>query len=357
MKLLKRVLPGVALLLAAGCRPDSDLADQPAPAGPAAFAPAVPANLPQIVPSPVRNPLTREGVLLGRKLFYDVRLSGNNSISCASCHQPDRAFSDGVALSTAGASGVALLRHAPALQNVAWAGGLFWDGGGADLESVAFGPLTHPDEMDQDLISLETELRAVPAYAPLFAAAFPGQGITSVTVARALAQFQRTLISGNSAYDRWTRHEPGAVLTSDELAGLTFVQQKCGSCHAGELFTDFGYHNNGLDSSFPDDHERLAWGRGRITNRPEDKGKFKTPTLRNIALTAPYMHDGRFQTLDAVLDHYQDHVLESPTLDSAVRMTDGTPGIWMTFAERRQMVAFLNALTDTSFTRNPALRE
>ena len=356
LQLKRSVIAGALMGFGVACRPDSDLTDAPAPVAPA-YAPAMPANLPQTIPSPARNPLTRAGVLLGRTLFYDVRLSGSNTISCASCHQPDRAFSDGVALSTAGASGRPLLRHTPALQNVAWAGGLFWDGGAADLESLAFGPLTHPDEMAQNLTALETELRAVPAYGPRFAEAFPGQGITSVTVARALAQFQRTLITGNSAYDRWTRHEPSAVLSTDEQAGLTFVQAKCGACHAGELFTDFGYHNNGLDSAYADDHERLAWGRGRISNLPADKGKYKTPTLRNVALTAPYMHDGRFPSLDAVLDHYQDHIRESPTLDPAVRMIDGTPGIWMTVEERRQIMAFLNALTDTSFTRNPALRD
>ena len=211
----------------------------------------------------------------------------------------------------------------------------------------------------KDLGALETELRAVPAYGPRFEAAFPGQGITTVTIARALAQFQRTLISGNSAYDRWHRHEPGAVLTDDEAAGLTLVQRKCGACHAGEFFTDFGYHNNGLDpaTAYTDDHERLAWGRGRISNRPEDKGKYRTPTLRNVALTAPYMHDGRLATLDDVLDHYLDHVTESPTLDPAVRMTDGTPGIWMDYTERRQITAFLRSLTDTAFTKNSALRE
>lgn len=348
------------LMLVTACHPDADLTDTPAPRGPAAYTPALPANLPQTIPSPTRNPLTREGVLLGRKLFYDVRLSGSNRISCATCHQPDRAFSDGTALTTAGASGRALLRHTPALQNLAWATtGLFWDGGATDLESLAFGPLTHPDEMAQNLAALETELGAVPEYAPLFEAAFPGQGISSVTVARGLAQFQRTLLTGNSAYDRWARHEPGTTLSADETAGLTFVRAKCGACHAGETFTDYGFHNNGLDSAdaYTDDHEQLKWGRARITNLPEDKGKYRTPTLRNVALTAPYMHDGRLPTLEAVLDHYHDHVRASPTLDPAVVMIDGTPGIWMTLAEKRQILAFLHALTDTTFTRNPALRE
>jgi cytochrome c peroxidase len=337
------------------CKADVDVRDTLPPV-PVAYTPPIPANLPQTLPSPTRNPLSKEGVLLGRKLFYDVRLSGNNQLSCATCHLPERAFSDGVALSTAGVSGQPLLRHVPALQNVAWAQGVFWDGGATDLESLAFGPITHPDEMAQDLGQLELEIRAVPAYGPLFAAAFPGQEISSVTIARALAQFQRTLISGNSTYDRWKRQEPGVSLSADELAGLAFVQRKCAACHAGDFFTDFDYHNNGLDTTYSEEHERLAFGRGRITNRPADIGKYKTPTLRNVALTAPYMHDGRLPTLDAVLDHYHDHVLESATLDPAVRMTDGTPGIWMTLAEKRQVIAFLQTLTDTTFTNNPALR-
>jgi cytochrome c peroxidase len=343
-------------LLFAACRPDADLADNSAPGTPTGWQPPVPAQFPQVIPSPTRNPLTREGVLLGRKLFYDVRLSGTNTISCAACHQPERAFSDGVALTMVGASGQPLLRHAPALQNMAWANGYFWDGGATDLESLAFGPITHPDEMAQSLGALETELRAVPEYEPLFAAAFPGQGITSVTIARALAQFQRTMISGNSRYDRWKRREAGAVLSASETAGLALIQQKCSVCHSGEFFTDFAYHNNGLDTTYSDDHERLAWGRGRITNQPEDIGKYKTPTLRNVALTAPYMHDGRFATLSDVLDHYHEHVFASPTLDPLMLMIDGTPGIWMTTAEKQQMIDFLQTLTDSTFIQNPDLR-
>ncbi|HYE78302.1 MAG TPA: cytochrome c peroxidase, partial [bacterium] len=289
-------------------------------------------------------------------LFYDRRLSGTNTLSCASCHDPDKAFSDGVALTSGGASGRPLLRHTPALQNLAWATGYFWDGGAADLESLAFGPITHPDEMAQDLTGLETELRAVAAYGPLFEAAFPGEGITAVTIARGLAQFQRTLISGNSAYDRWVRREAGAGLTADEQAGLVVVRQKCGTCHAGELFTDMGYHNNGLDTAYSEAHERVAWGRARISSRLEDIGKYKTPTLRNVELTAPYMHDGRFATLEQVLDHYEGHVKESATLDPVLRRPDGGRGIRLTGEERRQIRAFLGALTDTSFTRDPALR-
>lgn len=347
---------GLLLTLAglAACHPDADLR-APAPTGPTPWQPALPTNLPPTLPVPERNPLTREGVLLGRKLFYDVRLSGPNTVACATCHLPEKAFSDGVALASHGASGRPLPRHAPALQNLAWATGYFWDGGATDLESQAFGPIRNPDEMNQDLAALVTELGAVPEYPALFRAAFPALGLSTVTIARALAQFERTLITGNAPYDRWVRHEAGATLAADAVAGLAVVRQKCGACHAGDLFTDNAYHNNGLDTTYSAALERLAWGRARITDQAADLGKYKTPTLRNVALTAPYMHDGRFPTLDAVLDHYDHGVLPSATLDAAVQ-PGGTPGLRLSPDERRQIMAFLQTLTDTTFTHNPALR-
>ncbi len=345
-------LPGL-IALASACHPDPDLTATPTPPP---WRVPVPAGLGvPAVPTPTRNPLTRAGVALGRMLFYDPRLSGTNTVSCATCHQPERAFSDGRALSAAGVSGRPLLRHAPALQNLAWARGLFWDGGATDLESQVFGPLTSPDEMNQPLAALEAELLAVPAYQPLFAAAFPEQvpALTSVTVARALAQFQRTLLTGDSPYDRWRRHEPGAApLAPAAQAGMLVVDARCGTCHPSPFFTDETYRNNGLDSTFSADNERLAWGRGRITNQPADRGRYRTPTLRNVALTAPYMHDGRFATLDDVLDHYDHGLRPSPTLDPALPAT----GLRLTPLERQQIQAFLQTLTDTSFVQRPALR-
>lgn len=335
---------GLLLALAvgalSGCLPDADLA----PAG--VWPPRVPANLATAIPSPARNPLTRSGVALGRRLFFEPLLSGPNTISCGTCHQSAKAFADGVALTTAGAAGTPLRRHSPALQNLAWAPAFFWDGGAPDLESQVFAPLTAPDEMAQDLRLLPDELRAVAAYPPLFEAAFPGQGISATTVARALAQFERTLVSGDARYDHWVRHEAGAALSADEQAGLSLVRARCGSCHQGEFFTDYAYHNNGLDTVYSTDHEQLAWGRGRITNQAADIGKYKTPTLRNVALTAPYMHDGRFATLEDVLDHYSSGIRSSPTLDPALQAR-----IPLTSAEKIQILAFLRTLTDSTFAR------
>jgi cytochrome c peroxidase len=314
----------------------------------------VPANFP-VPPSMPDNPLTREGIELGRRLFYDKRLSGNNTISCASCHSQSLSFSDGVALSQIGVSGSILHRHAPALLNMAWANnGLFWDGGSTNLESQAFAPLANKDEMNQELYELVNELKAVPDYVNRFREAFNDPEIKTGSIVKALAQFQRTLIAGQSRYDKFRRQEPGATLTVQEREGLQLVQSKCMGCHQGELFTDNRYHNNGIDQDFSDASlEGLFQGRFRISYDPADLGSFKTPTLRNVMLTAPYMHDGRFATINAVLDHYSSGVLSSPSLDPLMKQNGGMPGIPLSNSEKQSIIAFLKALTDESFISNP----
>jgi cytochrome c peroxidase len=304
-------------------------------------------------PKPVfdtQNPMTRQGIELGRMLFYDKRLSANNKVSCASCHEPQLAFSDGVKFSQAGVSAAVLLRHAPALINMAWANnGLFWDGGSTNLESQVFGPLTSHDEMAQNLYELMDELNAVPGYAARFKSAF-GKEISSQNVAKALAQFQRTLISADSRYDRFRLNKAGGTMSAIELKGLELVKQKCQGCHAGELFTDNGYHNNGIDSDFSNDtHEGVYMGRYRISYDLTDLGKFRTPTLRNVQLTAPYMHDGRFSTIEDVINHYSDGVKVSGTLDSLLP----SGGLKLNADEKQAIIAFLNTLTDPGFIANP----
>lgn len=317
----------------------------------------IPANFP-VPPNDPDNPLTVEGVELGRMLFYDKRLSNSNQLSCASCHRQELAFSDGVALSNIGESGKMLPRHSPALINLAWAlNGLFWDGGSTNLESQAFGPLTSEDEMHQNLSELEAELKAVPEYEERFQKAFGGQ-IKSALIVKALAQFQRTLISGNSRYDRYVREEHGADLSSEESQGLALFTAKCKSCHSGELFTDNAFHNNGIDSDFSkNDLDGLYKGRFRISYNPSDLGKFKTPTLRNVMLTAPYMHDGRFATLQQVLEHYQSGVQVSPTIDQLLYQNEGKPGIPMTGQQKKAIIAFLSSLTDEAFVQNKKLSD
>jgi cytochrome c peroxidase len=289
-------------------------------------------------------------------LFYDPSLSVNGKVSCATCHQQEKAFSDGITLTRAGVSGKPLLRHTPSLANLAWMQGLFWDGGAKNLESVSTGPLTHPDEMGQDLKAMVQKLQRHKLYPGLFRKAFGTDSVSSPLVLRALAQFQRTLISANSRYDRYVRKEPGGELTSLELEGMSLFRANCGSCHATDFFTDNSYHNNGLDNSFPAEHEELAYGRGRITRTPADRGKYKTPTLRNIALTAPYMHDGRFHTLEEVLDHYTSGVVESPSLAEQLRPGDRL-GIPLSPEQQQKIILFLHTLSDDAFRQNKALSD
>lgn len=347
MNSIKIVCLFVTICTLAGCtKQDVD----PVPAG---YILPVPEHFPQPV-FDTDNPMTAEGIALGRILFYDVRLSGNNKVSCASCHEQKLAFSDGVTLSKAGVAGTPLLRHSPALINLAWANnGLFWDGGSTNLESQVFGPLTAHDEMSQDLYELIDELNAVPDYVSRFENAFDN-GLTIQNVAKALAQFQRTLISADSEYDRFRLKKNGVTLSDIEQRGLELVKQKCQGCHSGELFIDNDYHNNGLDSDFNNtEHEGLYLGRYRISYRLEDLGKYKTPTLRNAELTAPYMHDGRFRTLEEVVGHYSSGIRKSNTLDP--RLPAG--GMQLTAADKAAIVSFLKTLTDHSFINNPDLRK
>ncbi len=321
--------------------------------GPRPLVPKVPANFPGWVDMP-DNPLTYEGVALGRRLFYDKRLSGLNNISCASCHNQQLAFTDGVALSNIGTSGTTLHRNAPPLFNLAWANnGLFWDGGSTNLESQAFAPLASEDEMHQNLFELVEELRADPDYRQLFRFVYQDEEITTGNIVKSLAQFQRTLISADSRYDKFIRNEPEGWLSEEEKKGMQLVQTHCAGCHQGELFTDNQYHNNGLDADFSNESsERIFMGRYRVTNNISDLGKFRTPSLRNIFLTAPYMHDGRFQTIIQVLDHYTNGVKISATLDARLKKTDGQPGLSLSTAEKQAIITYLGTLTDSSFINN-----
>jgi cytochrome c peroxidase len=298
-------------------------------------------------PQPERNPMSKEGVLLGKKLFFDPNLSANGKVSCGTCHRPNLAFTDGVALSTKGVSGNELHRHSPPLFNLAWSTtGLFWDGGANDLESLNFGPITHPDEMAADLDEIIAYLRTDERYPELFAAAFPNDPIQSATISRALAQYTRTLISQTSRYDSWKKGEN--EFSSLELTGYQVYQQNCSSCHKEGLFTDLAYHNNGLDATYPDPPalEGLYLGRFRISFDSLDLGAYKTPSLRNITLTAPYMHDGRFATLNEVLDHYQSGIQVNKSLASQLKT-----GLPLSAEDREALLAFLATLQDDTFLK------
>ncbi|AKQ68372.1 Cytochrome c551 peroxidase [Myxococcus hansupus] len=307
------------------------------------------------LPAPEDNPLTPEGVALGRWLFHSPRLSGNGQVSCATCHDQAHAFSVPEALTTRGVSGRPLARHAPTLINLAWAEGLFWDGGARNLESLSLAPLTHPDEMGQsDLAGMMEALAQDASVARQFEAAFGDGPPTLGHLLRALAQYQRTLVSARSRYDAWRRGETGALLTAQERQGLDLVRTRCAPCHDGELFTDNAFHNNGLDAHFGEGEDESR-GRGRVTLREEDAGRYKTPTLRNVAVSAPYMHDGRFATLEDTLRHYRQGVVPSPTLDTALLRDGEAPGIPLNDAEVSAVLAFLHTLTDASFLSEVSL--
>lgn len=298
-------------------------------------------------PQPERNLLSVEGAELGKKLFFDPKLSSNQQVSCATCHRPSLAFSDGFALADHGVSGKSLHRSAPALFNLAWQNqGLFWDGGAHDLESLNFGPLTHPDEMGADLADIVTYLESDPGYRQQFNLVFGEEQIQSAQVSRAISQYVRSLISQDSKYDHWKKNKED--FDDLELLGYQIYQNKCSNCHREGLFTDGNFHNNGLDIAYPDppELEGLFLGRFRITSNLEDLGAYKTPSLRNIALTAPYMHDGRFETLDEVLDHYKNGIQVNESL--APPLKNGIP---LNSMEREALKAFLHTLTDSVFLK------
>ncbi|MBS1662686.1 MAG: cytochrome-c peroxidase [Bacteroidetes bacterium] len=305
------------------------------------------------------NPLTVEGVALGRYLFYEKRLSRNNTVSCSGCHQQARAFTDGRAFSL-GFDGVQTRRNSMSLTNLLWVRQFFWDGRVGSLEEQAVVPLTDAHEMGQTLEGSADKLRGDARYRRLFAAAFGGdseggQGgkvVTGERIVKALAQFERTLISSDARYDRYIRGD--YQLTASERRGLDlfFGSAGCGRCHGGPKIFNETYHNNGLDRVFKDS------GRAMVTKMAYDRGRFRSVTLRNVELTAPYMHDGRFGSLPEVIDHYNEHVEASNTLSPSLRDTAQRPiRLGLTAVEKKDLLAFLHTLTDSTFITDPRFSE
>jgi cytochrome c peroxidase len=303
---------------------------------------------------PAGNPITVEGVALGRRLFYEPLLSANNKISCATCHRQEYAFTDGKPFS-AGVDGTLTRRNSMTLANLAWVRHFFWDGRADGLEEQAVTPLTEPHEMGQGLCVSVKKLQATKTYPVLFKKAFGSATVTEERIIAAIAQFERTLISCNSNYDKYLqgKYQP----TAGEQHGMALFFTKpnpqrnirgagCDHCHGGpKTFIEL-FHNNGLDS-LPHDA-----GREDITKQPGDKGRFRVVTLRNIAITAPYMHDGRFKTLEEVVDHYSDHVLPGSTLSIFLQDNSNTVNgsqLGLTTGEKKDLIAFLQMLTDSSF--------
>ncbi len=306
----------------------------------------IPQGLPPMnIPS--NNPLTVEGVALGKRLFYDPILSANNTQSCASCHLQETGFSESSQFST-GIDGIQGERNAMPLINLGWQTKFFWDGGANGLESQVIGPITNPIEMHETMENVVAKLNAHAEYPELFKAAFGSAEASSQNIMRAIAQFERTLISGNSKYDQYMRGE--TFLSSQELNGLSLFTDMekgdCSHCHSlGSTFSDFEFRNTGLDSIPLDE------GRYLITLNQGDRGKFKTPSLRNVELTAPFMHDGRFQTLLECVQHYNTGFRYSANLDP--NLSFAVKGR-MTQQEMEDLVAFMKTLTDMEFVNNPA---
>lgn len=290
------------------------------------------------------NPQSYARFTLGRYLFYDPLLSSDQTISCATCHIGAHAFAGhNDALST-GVNGLVGTRNSPSIANMAWNPAFMWDGGINHIEVMPLAPLTNPVEMNETLNNLVAKLSASDHYKKLFNNAYGTEEITDQRILRAFAQFMMMIVSDNSKYDQVKRGE--ANFTATEQQGYALFQQKCSQCHTEPLFTDYSYRNNGLDSTFADP------GRYLITQLAADKGKFKVPSLRNVEITYPYMHDGRFFTLNQVLDHYTSGVRHAATLDPLLNS-----GIPLTSTEKTQIIAFLKTLTDTELLSNPLLSE
>lgn len=321
----------------AGCKKDTISPDAPRP-----ISFKVPDGWPQPGYSFANNPLTQSGFELGRKLFYDMRLSRDNSVSCGSCHQQFSAFANLEHATSHGINGLLGTRNAPGLSNIAWHHSYFWDGGANNLEVQPIGPIQNHVEMDMTLQEVVDKVAAIADYKGRFSAAFGDDGVTSQRILKALAQFMGAMVSSDSRYDRYVAGISGGVLTESEINGLTLFRQKCSNCHVEPLFSDYSYRNNGIHPSAVNDS-----GRGHVTKDAADNYKFKVPSLRDVALTAPYMHDGRFATLEAVLEHYRHGVTGSPTLDPSL-----AEGIMMTDAEKKDIIAFLKTLTDTTFIKD-----
>jgi cytochrome c peroxidase len=335
---------GLSLL---GCRKDVNPDADP---GPEPYELVIPRGLPPMKIPPT-NPLTKQGVELGRKLFYDPILSANNTMSCASCHNQAFGFTDNGKQFSTGIDGIAGTRNSMNLINLGYQREFFWDGGSTDMESQVLGPIQNPIEMHETIANVISKLNRHQQYPALFKSAFGGDTITSNMVMKAIAQFERTLISVNSRYDRYKRGE--LALTSQEMIGMALYESAdkgdCTHCHAlGGTFSDFEYRNNGLDSVYRDA------GRYLITLNRLDSGKFKTPSLRNIALTAPYMHNGRFATLRECVEHYNTGFKDSKSLDPVLKVTRKGR---LTSQEIDDIVAFLHTLTDTSFVNNPNFKK
>jgi cytochrome c peroxidase len=316
----------------------------PLPARPINF--VVPPGFPAPTYSFQSNPLTEEGFLLGRKLFYDGRLSIDGNYPCSSCHQPVAAFTTFEHDRSHGYGHTHTLRNAPGLFNLAWYPVFTQDGSTESLPGIYLAHITNPGEMAETMGNVVNKLNADTAYKRMFKAAFGDEHATPDHIFKALTQFVINLVSANSKYDRVLQGKES--FTPEEQQGYLIFRTKCASCHTEPLFTDFAFRNIGL----PIDTSLKDYGRMRITGDAADSLKFRTPSLRNVELTSYYEHDGRFTLPRDAIRHYRTGVLQSPTLDPSL-----SGGIPLTNTEEDNLVFFLRTLSDSAFLNNPRFRE
>ncbi len=334
-----RLFFGIAVFLILAlqcCKPTEPLCPEP-------LDKAITLDLPAYFPSinfPEDNALTEKRVELGRRLFYDTRLSSDGTVSCGSCHSQDLAFSDGLIVSE-GVENRMGFRNAPSLGNVAYQERLFAEGGVPNLEIQALAPIGDENEFDHDVNIIEADLQADEVLNNLSQTAYDRE-IDIYVVTRALAAFERTLITANSKYDKVMQGQ--ATFTDEEELGRTLFYSEelaCGTCHSGHNFSDGDFHNIGIYETYEDE------GKFRITNEVEDIGKFKTPSLRNVELTAPYIHNGSVQTLEEVIEHFNSGGMNHENQSELIvplNLTDN---------EKSALISFLVTLTDEEFIINP----
>lgn len=320
----------------------------------------VPSNLPAPI-LPQDNPLTYEGIALGKALFFEKMLSKDGTVSCGSCHNQSNAFTDTDKQFSEGIEGKIGDRNSMPIFNMFYhTKGFFWDGRAKLLRDQSLGPIENPLEMGETLENVVNKLQSEFEYRKLFYNAFGDSIVSPLKMSLAMEQFMLTFVSGNSKFDKVERGE--AQYTDSELRGkqLFFTEFETGGktrgadcfhCHATADFSNHEFMNNGLDS----ESEFKDLGRAQFTKRPTDNAKFKTPSLRNVAVTGPYMHDGRFATLEEVIEHYNSGIKESPTLD--VNIHGIKDGMNLTEQEKQDLLAFLNTLTDEFYLNNEEYKE
>lgn len=330
-----------------GCKDDFEgeayIADQ-------AYDLEIPADFPALAFDRDKNPVTVNGVALGKELFYEGRLSRNNSISCGFCHIQENAFTHHGHPVSHGIDNRLGIRNASPIQNMAFLRNYTWDGVSHNLDERSLVPITTDFEMDSSMPEVVGKLNTDANYKKLFKAAFGDENITGEQVLKAISQFMVTMVSADSKYDRVLKGK--TVFTAEENEGYQLFRNNCASCHSGALFTDESFRNTGMyyNAQYNDR------GRYRVTLDWNDNMKFRVPSLRNVEYTAPFMHDGRFTTLEAVLNFYSDLVENQPNLDPLLKK-DGHVGIRMNPSEKQYIIAFLKTLTDQNFITNKAFAE